>query len=271
MFRSLGIYLVLAAGALAALAWLAAWRTTPAPGRLYRGAAWVALSAFIFGCGLAYGPAIFVPQPPVGGGPSAPAEPGEAPGAVPLPSPDDAAPPNAGEDSADSAVSSAGDDTTTTHIGPEFELTFQPPLSPALAEAMAEAERERAERHPLDGQTLATGEVVIESVDAGAERVLLHNRSGYAVDLSGWALFAKDTSSWCYFPEGLVLAAGARLAVVSGAAVAVEGLPVGTVAAAGDCYAWTEDEVIPGSDPVPAAAGTGLILYDRTGNIRSRY
>lgn len=262
VLRSLAQYLLIAAGIAAALGWAAAFRSGGAASRLVRGAALVALAAFFLGCGLAYLPAVLEPQGDTSGPPQEAA------------APDEAGSPGSANGGAPGASPGTSGEAGLGEVAPgnlghefEFEITFQPPLPPALAEAMAQAEAETAQRHPLDGQSLGSGDVVIESVDPQAEWVVLHNRSGYAVDLGGWSLFAEAAGGWCHLPDGLVVPAGGRVTVLSGPAVAASGLVTGQLSPARDRYAWTEADVI----TVPAkAAGTGLVLYDGQGNVRSR-
>jgi hypothetical protein len=75
---------------------------------------------------------------------------------------------------------------------------------------------------------LATGEVVIESLDTAYGELVLLNLGAHAVSLQGWTLFSPATGLWCDLPRWVLLP-GSRLRVVCGRAAVESGLPAGVV------------------------------------------
>lgn len=67
-----------------------------------------------------------------------------------------------------------------------------------------------------DASASAQSAIVIESVDRVREIAVLINTQTETVDLSGWVLVSVKGDQRYTFPEGTILAGGARLSVVSG-------------------------------------------------------
>jgi len=167
--------------------------------------------------------------------------------------------------------------------GEEFEITFQPPLPDSLVSVMAGVSGHDAPHTSPPRVVLATGDVIIESLDTDAEELLLLNSSQHAVSLAGWSLFAPGADLWLHLPEGLVVLSGDRVRVWSGPAAEQAGIPPGEFDAG--VLVWTTREVWPappdrqldpngserpdGNGPAPTPAGPAVILYDGAGQVIS--
>ena len=252
------------------LVWLALhWRKvaarSPAGGRLYpRVMARAALAALVlWTVGLAMvtagwfflrsatpsGPPRLSPGPPPSAGPAPPSAAPAPSAAAPAPSSPAPAPPSAAVPSPSSAAAPASAET-----GSEF--TEQPELPAAFAAVMAAAAAGGGSGGPgTQGPpvVLATGDVVISSVDPTAGEIDLLNRSGHSVDLSGWSLAVRSAAEpgaphWYDLPDGLVLPPGGTFRVLTGKAARHP-------AALGEVTLYDSGGVVLARLPGPAACG----------------
>lgn len=149
------------------------------------------------------------PEPPdtAGAGPPAAAGTGPLGGATPG---SGAGPDASGPPAAPSGPKAAPPDRPA---GEEWEITYQPDLSPEAAAVMA---RSAADRNPGTGPPLVVvgaGDVVLESLDPESGTAVLLNRSGHAVSLTGWSFFSPGSGLWRELPAGSLILPGDRLEV----------------------------------------------------------